>query len=292
MKKFLLELGCFAIGLFIAITIINYAYMVYLKKTNIYQTQMPEQIAVAAVGNSHLAWAFTFPGSREYNGTENVPNTFNFGMSSQSFFYDDALITHYLDQIDNGAVVFVDGSYEKLFYDEMDGTLYEKNSRYYEVLSTDEMRFFRPLDKFRGYYQVLYKINHDISYVFNLNQVHPIEENENLIVEDTIDEAVVEENLHYLTDLIQKCQEKDARVIVVTTPFQKAYIEELSDEVMNRFDVEISKLQETYGVEYWDYGRNNDYMPENFIDSHHLSNQGAHRFTQEMLERIGYKPNK
>ncbi len=281
--KFCRHVLAFALTITVAIVVLCFSYLKYLEQSSVYHTQMPNKIAVSAVGNSHMEMSFTFPGSQFYDGSEGGADTFNFGMSSQSYFYDYALIHHYVKNLEDGGTIFIDGSYEKILSNEVKPTLFEKNFRYYPLLSVAEMHFYEPIDAYKGYFQLLYKVHSWVNHIFNVQETSEEDECKQLSIDV---EKNVAENMSHLEDIIHLCQEKSMRVILVTTPYQKAYVQSIPEEGMEYFNKAVDYLKKTYGIEYWDYGVEHDYEESEFVDKHHLNAQGAHRFTMEMLERV------
>lgn len=87
-------------------------------------------------------------------------------------------------------------------------------------------------------------------------------------------------NLEYICKIIEKCQEKDIEVILLTTPFMREYNEYFPEkDLKENFYSIINFLKDKYSLNYIDlshrydiFGERDDFRPE---DYDHLSKKGA-----------------
>ncbi len=254
-------------------------YQGIIFKESLYR-KMPAEIRIAAVGNSHAAMSYTFFGSGYFEGNEYL-NCFNFGFPSQSYYYDYKLINHYIGHFNDNSVLILDASIYKLYIDEFEDTgLWEKNFRYYPVLTTKEMRFSKPIDKIKGYFQLLYKVNSDIGNIFTVSNYNK----EDVQTTET-ENILLSENLNDLKSILDLCRKKNIKAVLVTTPYMESYRDNDNDE----FYRIMKELTEEYDIEYWDYS--DLYKDDSglFLDENHLNTVGAEEFTKLITERLKKK---
>ena len=90
-------------------------------------------------------------------------------------------------------------------------------------------------------------------------------------------------------DALYKCYQtiaqlttaKNARFLLITTPMLKTYQEYMVPQVENEMKVFIGRLQKEYpNVDYYDFTRDERFLPEDFHDASHLSESGSLKFSK------------
>ena len=99
------------------------------------------------------------------------------------------------------------------------------------------------------------------------------------------------EELDALYHMIGICQEKDARAVMVTTPFLEEYynmIEKKSPEFIGEFERMVSDICENTGVEYYDYSHDSRFAHayKLFLNADHLNHEGAVKFTDIIMSDV------
>ena len=132
MKKFIAKLFIFLLVITSLICCVNAAYIKMdrsdsqdIKK---FKT-IPKSVKVCNFGSSHSLYGFNYA---DVNGID----SFSFALSSQVLSYDRRIFENYLDNISEGAVVFITVSYFSFCIDDERNysDFPQKNKRYYQIL--------------------------------------------------------------------------------------------------------------------------------------------------------------
>lgn len=101
--------------------------------------------------------------------------------------------------------------------------------------------------------------------------------------QEAIATDVVEENLEYLEKILELCQERQVKVIIVATPLADGAI--LSYDKLDTIHQFYTQISEKWGCEYYNFslykGKSELFKDEDsFFDRNHLSAAGAEAFTR------------
>lgn len=297
MKKFLKKVLILVVIVLMIVETLNEGYLYYLRKSNIKYQNMPEKIMVANTGSSHGYFGFS------YSDTEYEEFSFNFAKESQSFVYDNELINFYLNNFDEGAVLFIPVSYFSFWNNEMERADYEdKMNTYYDTLDREHINFANTEQYLKSFFRIVFLPCEEEGCVFEEQQVRisSIMSREELglkraqyhLTECILDldgeiNSMNEESLEALESLIRLCQENGVRPILITTPVMSYYSDNIPQDVLDTMYSQIQYYVDTYQVEYWDYSSDERFKENEglFIDTDHLNEEGATYFTQILLER-------
>lgn len=307
MKKFLLKIVCFCMILLILIGILNLHYINtrppdYLDKYNNIKTE----IEIANVGSSHGLWGFC------YEKLEEHYNCFNFAMESQSLSYDYQLLEQYKEHLENGGILFVTLSYFSFFWDEEKQSDFEaKNTRYYRILKSEYIKNYSFMNDICYHYFPVLGSQEGILKILTRKS-----QGKNIGLENwerTAEEldvwknaaAAVERHITSnrnsagelmrnpnevaaLYKIINLCEEKNLRVILITTPYLQEYNEQVPADCLENFHAIIREIQRETSVEYYNYANDirftDDYQL--FMNSDHLNKKGAMKFTSILWEEV------
>ena len=89
----------------------------------------------------------------------------------------------------------------------------------------------------------------------------------------------VERNFAYMMKIARLCRDKGVRLILVTPPMWKGFVEKVSKRQLAVMRACIAKLQKATGALYGDYLQDARFQGVDFYDADHLSKQGAAKFT-------------
>ena len=89
----------------------------------------------------------------------------------------------------------------------------------------------------------------------------------------------VERNFAYMMKIARLCRDKGVRLILVTPPMWKGFVEKVSERQLAVMRACIAKLQKATGALYGDYLQDARFQGVDFYDADHLSKQGAAKFT-------------
>lgn len=297
MIKLIRNICCILIISSVAVGLLNIMVRPYIKTDRFAEydnweiEEMPDSIAYVNFGSSHGQRSFKYSalGDRVHDAS------FNFGTTSQSLVYDYFWASQYEGRLnaENG-VAFITVSYFTLYQDEMtDGDFVKKNQRYYPHLDKAHMREWNLKDALlygRLYrtFPILQFVDKQIGNIFYFdNDWLPEEMKKQMADLDKDSEPViVEENLNALENLIMLLKRHNYRVILITTPVQDAFRDEYSRTFLDKFSRDMEEITAENGVEYWNFEHYFDGNTDVFIDTHHLSEEGASEFTRMLFGKL------
>lgn len=99
-------------------------------------------------------------------------------------------------------------------------------------------------------------------------------------------EKYIAQNRQYLDELFTELKLRNIQAVLVTTPNFHTYYDNLNPERYLRMQNEIQSLQQKYGLEYYNYMKDERFVAEDFGDSNHLNTQGAEKFTRILKNEV------
>ncbi|HHX60060.1 MAG TPA: SGNH/GDSL hydrolase family protein [Epulopiscium sp.] len=266
---------------------------------------VPMEIEVANLGTSHAQYAFLF---------DDVERTsFNFALPAQRLHYDNKILDKYIENFKEGSTLFIPISYISFYlgYDDKDENFQKYNKVYYKILGPRDIKQLTLSDYLKYGVLPLLTAESNIKYIvvedekeykpwyeqdkmdYTIPQEKMREESKKTAEthHDFIEkgQAVKDENILIVEDIIQKCLDNNIIPIMITTPVTKYYSEHFSEIFYNDFENSISSVLDKYpGVRYLDYSHDERFInnTEYFFDSSHLNVTGAKLFTKIILEDI------
>ncbi|MGL4867400.1 MAG: hypothetical protein ACRC34_03875 [Cetobacterium sp.] len=270
--------------------------------------RVPKNLKIINLGSSHGQYGFVYP--KDVAG-------YNLGVSSQPFFYDEAILRKYKFNLKSGGIVLLPIS---IFSFYMGNEISEYSERYYSFLDySDIYNGNKTQQKLKNNFPLLYNGKSLIgvakyfkSNIFkgNFNSLefpHP----KNLTLEEKIVEADTTTARHLglndkkfnqsfeiaiiqLKNIINMCKKNNLTPILVTTPQTYLYNERIGkNNYEERIYSKIRKINELFENKliYLDYSHDERF--ENnldlFADDDHLNKKGAEIFTKIVLEDLKSK---
>lgn len=307
MKEFISKLIWISIFIICLISLINMIY-VSLKTTEVEIDKfekMPEVIEVCNLGSSHGKNSFI------YDDWLAKKRCFNFGLTSQRYQYDYKLLLNYSDRLAENAVVFIPFSYFSIYGNGEDEEFESRNNRYYKILPPELIVNYDPWVDICEHYLPVLSAYDDLIDVFKDAVVgdgggNSFVDDGKDIQQDTIEQfdgqikssedengvpIVDEERLEALYDIIELCNSKGVRAILITTPLTRCftdYVKENDPYFLKKFYEDAESIVNSTGIEYYDYSCDDRFADDEslFIDSHHLNNEGGKKFTAIVMEEI------
>lgn len=280
MKKFLFKVLILGMILGSLLMCLNLAYIntAYYKNLNDMRkfSEIPQHIDVVNFGASHSACAFDWTGYTQFEGV-------NMALGSQTIVYDEALFDFYFDCLDENSTVILDVMFKSLYEVEQDKPPYGTNiTRYYQVLDKEHIKQWNLEDALKyKYIPILGNRLNAIPHIWSEwtgSTVSNSEEERILAGEPTrVLEGWEEEEMlatgeerarkfmiasgnqehgeqyEALIRIIEKCQENNIQVILVTTPTLPCFYENFDEIFMDKFYKDIDDICEKYGLVYIDY---------------------------------------
>ncbi|MGL4999401.1 MAG: hypothetical protein ACRC5T_10575 [Cetobacterium sp.] len=305
-KYFKINLILFLFGVFL-IFILGMVQRYKVDENNRF-LRVPKNLKIINLGSSHGQYGFVYP--KESNG-------YNLGVSSQPFFYDEAILKKYKSNLQSGGVVLIPVS---IFSFYMGDEINEFSEGYYSFLDYKEIyEGNKNQQELKKNFPLLYNGN-DLRavikyFITNISKgdftpkepIHP----KNLTLEEKIVEADtttarhlgVSDNklnqpfeiaVNQVKDIITICKENNLIPILVTTPQTYLYNDRIGEKnYEERIYSKIKKVNESFQNEliYLDYSHDKRF--ENnldlFADDDHLNRKGAEIFTKIVLEDLKEK---
>ena len=303
MKRFLEYIFFIAAAVWALLYLSNCIYMKHLRRSNAAYYEMPYDIEVAAVGNSHTVFGIDF------SKTKFADSSFNYSFVSQSPVYDEMLVEYYKDHFADNAVLFIDVSYCSLWGNELAGDDFEsKNEQYFPILDHSHMRFKTEKDSVIGRFPILIFLPKNLVYsVFSPRatqdgaeedsiEKESLSERGRLRAQSHLNDSYYAGNvlpfdrssIHAIDDLVHICRQNSIRPILITTPYMHYYYDYFPKEVLEKFYLQMETYIDKDDVEYWDYSHDCEFAYDDtlFSDTDHLNLKGANKFTEELLFRM------
>lgn len=265
------------------------------EETEKYHT-MPDTIDIAVFGASHGRDAFRYP--------PDGSAFFNFSMSSQTPQYDLMQLREYQGLLQPGALVILTVSYPSLFWTDSEKTFFNKQPRYYRILSPENiievdlsqywLQRFSPLltedlssvaaaflhdeelrptaDETAGYHQTSAED-------MGPEQARILEDH----WENCISGAFPNVNpvmWDAFCEILSMCRNNGWQAVLVTPPYLSEYNACFSDEFYSVFYGQVHALAFEFDVPYLDYSHTPAYAAQYplFRNIDHLNLNGAARF--------------
>lgn len=258
------------------------------------------KIRVANLGSSHGAYDFVYD-----KITEQGTVCFNFGIVSQTYEYDYALLREYGHYMENGSVMFIPVSYFSFNNEVINSVEAQALSvRYYRILSPENIPNYDPYTDIVTHKFPILSAGEDILLLFpDLNAVLTAHAaNDGIDVEEFIrktqarysrhfdnkDEYFLPERIENLYDIINYCRDHDITPVLITTPFSKYYNDLVSQVFLQEFYDTINKISYDTSVSYYDYSHDERFHDnlEYFDDSDHLNAEGAAYFMDILWDEV------
>lgn len=314
MRKFIKKLAFFILISALIVGLVNFAY-VKLDRSDRYNTDkyssMPDHIEICNLGSSHTLYGIS------YEDVKEEYNCFNFALESQTLSYDLRLLEQYKDRIVSGAIVIIPVSYPSFFGpDETELSDFQsKNKRYYSILESKYVKGYDfSTDLFVHYLPALSvdtgilvkalmgkrtKSHFDETRSRTLYDIDLAENAENaynrhftgFIYDDAENLQVNTSEIQALKDIIQICNEIQAKPVLITTPLHESYLEHVKNkkpDFLPQFHAIVERIVAETDIDYFDYSMDERFIhsPELFMDADHLNGDGALKFTDLLLENI------
>ncbi|WP_400077630.1 hypothetical protein [Winogradskyella sp. R77965] len=293
MKKFLKRITIFFVPIFLLLFIAEFSVRKIpnsYKLKGEYLKKNAKSIQNIALGSSH-----TFYGIKpEYFSSK----TFNAGNISQSPDVDFAILKSYEDKFTNLRAVIIRLSYDTLFeqlknspedwrlkdyklYTDVEFDYSFKHN--FELLSIGTSRCFKVLKNY--YFNDDPLLNSDSlgwgndlgnKTKTNINKAGVIVAKRHTIKAWDL----LEDNVKIFQQLIEWCQQRNIKVLLVTPPAYRSYTENLNKNQFNKMTQVGNDLNSKYNnCTYYNLLNHEGFMAEDFYDADHLNAKGAKKFS-------------
>lgn len=291
MKKFIKQLTIFIIPLILAFIILEYAIRqipnTYRYK-NEWMLQHADSLNTLIIGNSHCMSGI--------NPSFLTNSAFNFANSSQDLERDHFILTKYENIYTELKHVILSLSYCTLL-DKMDYTdksrlkyygIYIEYEKYkYSVEITSSITY----EKVREYLKedslqcspLGFSVNNSSKDDLNVSGIKAAKRH-------TLDnQAGLTDNLIFLNKIIQFCEDRQIKLILVTTPTWHSYYEHLNEHQLNQMYSTAKDITENHNnIFYLNFLKDPRFNNKDFSNGDHLSEEGAEKFTKILKDSLDY----
>lgn len=302
MWKFIRKTSLFLLILGIILGTLNYKYVsadTYQHMNNTYKfSNIPEDIEVAHLGNSHGMYAFVY---------DDIDKTsFSFAMPAQRLYYDYKLLERHIDNFAEDATLFIPVSYISFYLGYDNENFEEFNKMYYRILPFRDIKNPKIEDYLKYSLLPILTADSNIKYAFIENEdFEPAREymNYSISPEEMKAEGLATGQRHLdfiregqknkdefvliLDEIIALALENNIKPVVLTSPLSKYYNSNFSNEFYKDFTSTIENIiEKNPGSLYLDYSHDSRFTnsPEYFFDSGHLNITGGKKFTNIIME--------
>ncbi|MGJ8550868.1 hypothetical protein HSX10_14250 [Winogradskyella undariae] len=99
-------------------------------------------------------------------------------------------------------------------------------------------------------------------------------------------DALVNENILFLDKLVQLCDDKGVKVVIVTLPAYKSYRDNLNDSQLETIINTGKKMNNKYkNCTYYNFMDDEAFTAEDFYDADHLNKKGSKKFSS-LIDRL------
>ncbi len=314
MRKFLSKILIYILIVGAISLFVNYLYIIsnpplpeHIRKFK----EIPSSIELCNFGSSHGMYGFNYEDIKDVN-------TFNFALSAQTYSYDVRLLEYYGDHIAEGAVVLIPVSYMSLYGGDevLDAEFLTKNTRYYRILPKRLIKEYdvktdiilNQLPALTAGYDLIKVLLGKQEDVKDTDEVlwgtittaDAAKGEARSIVERHLytnkldaegNRIINQEEIDALKLLISKCRERGFTPILITTPFLREYIDEVSNrdpDFLDGFYDDVYQIVSDTGVAYYDYSLDSRFIDNYslFMNSDHLNKDGARIFTDILMDEV------
>lgn len=252
-----------------------------------------ESVSTLILGSSHTFYGVT---------PSLFPDTaFSLSQVSQTYRYDSYLLRHY--PMPKLRTVILPFSYFSL-YEDFESQPHEQfNAKRYRIYMDCDLHFrlgwygfeFTSIDPFVEKLKSLYKPQHmtwdslgfGTDYTFS-SRPADWDNGEAAASGNTYtDTTLVDLNMGFLDDIMTFCQERHARLLLITTPLSPGFRNHQQTEQTERNARCLKQILCRHPeVVYLDFSADPTFTDSLFYDSHHLNGRGAGFLTRKLIENI------
>lgn len=232
--------------------------------------------------------------------------TVNLGNSSQSHYFDVALLQKYLDKLSNLKTVIIPTTYFSLYYNMNDGREKLRTYAYYYYFKIKNINFkytdlqnyslacllgtkrvlmvalsgFKQLDE----ESMTNMTTNGFLALDSVNQNKRISESsgKQKVIEHSqlIKSQNLKFNIKQISNLLTKLNKRHINIIFTTTPTCVTYNEKIDERVVAKNTFIIDSLCKVYNALYYNYSTSERFTKADFFDNDHLNKYGAQKFSK------------
>lgn len=90
----------------------------------------------------------------------------------------------------------------------------------------------------------------------------------------------IPENMKILSNLIEDCQSRQIKIVLITTPGLHFYYDHMDPIRYQRMQDNLNSLKVRYEIPYFNYLKDPRFVPSDFANQDHLNTKGAEKFSK------------
>lgn len=233
--------------------------------------------------------------------------SFNAAHVSQSIKYDHFIFSKFVNEMDSLEVLVLPVSYGSFFGFGPENGIEDWRVKYYSIYYGCKYHRFEPkynLEVYNGlqfdkvWNSILCKADHRTCNELGFGATYKLENRSEDWKESgataakrhtmaKIDSSIMEKNIRLVGEMVDKCVEKKAQVIILTTPTFHTYRENLNREQLKLMEDCCNSFVEQYdNVCYLNLLADDRFLPDDFFDADHLNEFGAAKLTKILQQTI------
>jgi len=267
----------------------------YIQKKEYLESQL-SKIEILSTGSSH---------GNSINPQFLSRKGFNLFNDAEDIYYDVRLVEKYLDKMPNLKLIIVPISYFSLEY-RIDRSPSAWRAPFYKFIYDIPPQELTSLLNF-GYfsYTAAYGWRDVVGYIENgfvSNSTQKLDSNGWREIGDTViinspeeersgwqsvslneslmDTGAIAKNMEMLSKLIETCQKRLIKVILITTPVYHYYYEHIDPIKYERMQANLDQLVKKYRVPYYNFLKDPRFVTTDFYNRDHLNDQGVEKFSK------------
>ena len=241
--------------------------------------------------------------------------SFNAAHVSQSIKYDHFIFSKFVNEMDSLEVLVLPVSYGSFLGFGPENGIEDWRVKYYSIYYGCKYHRFEPkynLEVYNGlqfdkvWNSILCKADHRTCNELGFGTTYKLENRSEDWKESgataakrhtraKIDSSIMEKNIRLVGEMVDKCVEKKAQVIILTTPTFLTYRENLNREQLKLMEDCCNSFVEQYdNVCYLNLLADERFCEEDFYDADHLNEFGAAKLTkilQQTIDSLGILQN-
>lgn len=241
--------------------------------------------------------------------------SFNAAHVSQSIKYDHFIFSKFVNEMDSLEVLVLPVSYGSFLGFGPENGIEDWRVKYYSIYYGCKYHRFEPkynLEIYNGlqfdkvWNSILCKADHRTCNELGFGTTYKLENRPEDWKESgataakrhtraKIDSSIMEKNIRLVGEMVNKCVEKKAQVIILTTPAFHIYRENLNREQLKLMEEFCNSFVEQYdNVCYLNLLADERFCEEDFYDADHLNEFGAAKLTkilQQTIDSLGILQN-
>lgn len=231
---------------------------------------------------------------------------FNLANGSQTLHYDTQLVLKYVNAMPNLKLVIFTISYHSLesqlinsierwragFYKQVYQIPGERREAGFELTDYSYIALYTPKEAFRqafsefrggglkaaGDTAVVTDTQGDVSEDFGRKRVR--------LHETQMRQADLAENVAALERACALLKQKNIAVVFITIPTHRTYYSQINGDSYQRMQKTIKQITEKYQISYFDYMKDERFNDQDFVNSDHLKENGAEKFTRILNQEV------